>query len=167
MLDVQDTHIATAADAWLDRLNTALGKGAPLDDLFLADSHWRDLVALTGELRTTSGDVPGKLAAAWKHVGATAFQRHPTRMPPCKANRAGVEVFEAVFTFETSDGFGEGLVRLKAEDPTRAWTIMTSLDRLHGQEGRVPRTGPISGRPRGPMPTATRRYWSSAVGMLG
>lgn len=136
MLDAHDTHLVAAADAWLDRLNSALRQGAGIAALFLDDCHWRDLVALTGELRTTSGD-PGALAGAWAAAGATAFTRHPSRLMPCQAERAGVDCIEAMFTFRTKDGFGEGMVRWKAEDPGRAWTIMTALDRLHGQEGRV------------------------------
>lgn len=136
MLDTQDHELAAIADAWLDRFNRALGADEPLDDLFLPESHWRDLIALTGEIRTTSEAVPRALARAWRASGATAVVRHPTRLPPALHERAGVECIEAVFLFETPQGHGEGLVRWKASDPARAWTIMTSLDRLHDQGGR-------------------------------
>ena len=136
MLDATETHLAAIADTWLERLNQALTAGKPLGGLFLPDCHWRDLVALTGELRTTSGD-PDALASAWSEAGTTAFQRHPTRLPPSAVQRAGVDCIEAVFTFETREGMGEGLVRWKANDPERAWTIMTSLDRLHEAPERV------------------------------
>lgn len=136
MLDAKDAELTIAVDAWLDRLNGALQADQALGALFLQDMHWRDLVALTGELRTTSGD-PAAFAAAWAAAGATSFQRHPTRLPPRVVQRAGVDCIEAVFTFQTRDGEGEGLVRWKADDLEHAWTIMTSLDRLHATPQRV------------------------------
>ncbi len=136
MLDTQNSHLAANADAWIDRLQAELTGGGDLSSLLLEDCHWRDLVALTGELRTISGD-PGAVAVAWRASGARNLQRHPTRLPPTKATRAGVDCIEAIFTFETADGHGEGLVRWKADDPARAWTIMTSLNRLHDAPERV------------------------------
>lgn len=136
MLDSQKNDPVALADAWLGRLNAALEAGAPLAPLFVEDCHWRDLVALTGELRTTSGDME-PLARAWSEAGATAFNRSLDRLSPCRVQRAGVDCIEAMVTFETADGFAEGLVRWTSEDPKRAWTIMTSLDRLHGQKDRV------------------------------
>ena len=136
MPDNPESDPITVADTWLSRLNDALQSRQTLAPLFLEDCHWRDLVALTGELRTTSGDADA-LGRAWAAAGATTFRRHPTRLPPCHAQRAGVDCIEAMFTFETADGHGEGIVRWRADQPERAWTLMTSLDRLHGQEQRV------------------------------
>ena len=54
------------------------------------------------------------------------------RTPPRIVRRLGVEVYEAIFRFETETGRGHGVVRLPVEKPTRAWVLMTSLDELKG-----------------------------------
>ena len=54
---------------------------------------------------------------------------------PRRVARAGVETIEAIFTFETSVGACNGVVRLVSErGKTRAWTLITALDEIRGHE---------------------------------
>ena len=48
--------------------------------------------------------------------------------------RTGVDVFEAIFSFETKVGRGLGVVRLLACEPDKAFALMTSLKELKGHE---------------------------------
>ncbi|MEM1162008.1 MAG: NAD(P)/FAD-dependent oxidoreductase [Pseudomonadota bacterium] len=138
MLDAHETSERLLAEAWLARFNEAVGSAnEAVADLFSTDCHWRDLVALTGELRTCSGPiVPSALVTGLAKAGASDFDLHPTRLPPVRLERAGREVIEAVFTFTTTLGQCTGLVRLLADRPEHAWTIMTSMERLHEEGAR-------------------------------
>ncbi|MCJ9733537.1 monooxygenase, partial [Bradyrhizobium sp. PRIMUS42] len=56
MLD-RTKDISVAAQAWLDEFERILGRPDPstLDRLFLADSFWRDVLALSWNLQTIAG----------------------------------------------------------------------------------------------------------------
>ena len=131
MLDVEDRDAAALAEDWLARFHGALATG-DVSGLFVEDAHWRDLVALTGELRTTSGTgAPVALAQALRSAGAREFRLHPAKLPPAATNRAGRDVIEAGYVFETDLGYCEGVMRLlPGERPVRAWTITTAMDKL-------------------------------------
>ena len=49
--------VATAVDRWLAQFERALAErdDVLLATLFHADSHWRDVLALTWDIRTVSG----------------------------------------------------------------------------------------------------------------
>jgi cation diffusion facilitator CzcD-associated flavoprotein CzcO len=71
------------------------------------------------------------LAAARPH----GIRLPADRTPPRRVARAGVEVIEAIFVFETAFGTGSGVARL-VPDPSapgalRAWTMVTTLEALH------------------------------------
>ena len=116
-----------------------------LELLFLPDSHWRDLLAFTWRVQTVSG--AAKIDAGLKRLGAaagaTGFAIDRQRTPPRLVTRAGTEVVEAIFRFETVYGRGHGVVRL-IPGSARAWTLLTALDELKGFEESVG-----SRRPRG------------------
>jgi putative flavoprotein involved in K+ transport len=118
-----------AAD-WVARFDAALAAGDPagVADLFVRDSWWRDLLALTWDLRTCSGAgvIGGRLAAAAAESGARGFT-----LAPRGASERGFFV-----EFATAAGRGVGFVRLK---DGRAWTVLTALDSL---TGRPEATGP-------------------------
>ena len=134
MLDDTEREVATIAADWLDRFQAAIAAGPDaMAGLFVEDCHWRDLVALTGELRTVSGAAGiAALCEGLRAKGATNFRLHPTRtVPPTRLSRAGEDVIEALYAFDTEDGHCEGLFRLMADtSPAKAWTINTALDRL-------------------------------------
>ena len=131
---------------WLGEFEKALAADdASLEALFLSDSHWRDLLAFTWRVQTVSG--AAKILAALKQhgvgAGAVGFEIDRQRTPPRRVTRAGTEVIEAIFRFETACGRGIGVLRLIPES-ARAWTLLTALDELKGFEESVG-----SRRPRG------------------
>ena len=121
--------------AWLDRFNATLA-GGDLAPLFRADGHWRDIVGLTWRIATVSGGaavataLPGAAAAR----GACGFAIDPDRYPPRLVERAGEPTIEAILRFDTAIGQGAGILRMKADDPSRAWTLLTALHSLAGAE---------------------------------
>ena len=71
----------------------------------------------------------------WHEAAPRAVALAAGRTPPRRVTRAGVETIEAIFTFETSVGPCNGVVRLVSEGgETRAWTLMTALDEIRGHE---------------------------------
>jgi cation diffusion facilitator CzcD-associated flavoprotein CzcO len=142
--------IATIADHWLAQLERAL---AEPDDvlfktLFHPDSHWRDVLALTWQIRTING-LDAILRELKAHVGRahpTGFRTDPYRTAPRYVTRAGTHAIEAIFRFETAEGRGTGVLRLTADpnDGTtlKAWTLLTALDELKGFEEKVGRSQP-------------------------
>ena len=143
--DRQGPAQLAAVAAWLEAFEAALARrDAPAAaGLFLPDGHWRDVLAFTWRLQTTSG--AAAIAEALRRTLAaaepTGFRPHPTRTPPRNVVRAGTEATEAFFAFDTASGPAEGVLRL-VPDPAapggaRAWTLLTALAglRRHG-EGR-------------------------------
>jgi putative flavoprotein involved in K+ transport len=132
---------ATAVAHWLAQFEKA--DHSQLGSLFHADSHWRDVLALTWRLSTVSGR-----DAVVQALGAALRPSHveidPDRTPPRPVMRAGRDAIEAIFKFETAEGRGDGVVRLTSDsDGTlKAWTLMTALEELKGHEELVGRTRP-------------------------
>ncbi|MBR0658234.1 flavin-containing monooxygenase [Neoroseomonas oryzicola] len=133
------TTVEAAAEAWLGRFQAAMDARdeAAIAALFATESHWRDILAFTWNLRTASGAdaiaerLAGRLAAARPRGVALAARR----TPPRRVTRAGTEAIEVIFTFETVVGPCNGVVRLVSENgETRAWTLMTALDEIRGHE---------------------------------
>ena len=138
MLDGSDTDATAMIETWLKRFRDGLAAG-DIADLFVSDCHWRDLVSLTGELRTVSGGaVPNALADALRAAGAGPMTAMPNRLPPQRLDRAGQDVVEGCFQFETPLGPCVGLVRLLPNQDGRAWSIMTQMDTLREPEGIEP-----------------------------
>ena len=126
---------------WLARFEAALTAGghAPIAALFAPECHYRDMLAFSWTIRPDQGaeSIARFLANAQKTTGARGFALAEGRTPPRLVRRLGVEVYEAIFRFETATGRGFGVVRLPTETPTRAWVLMTSLDELKGHEEYV------------------------------
>jgi putative flavoprotein involved in K+ transport len=140
-------HIAPAASAlaeadavrhWLGRFEAALQARDrdALTGLFAADSHWRDLLAFTWGITPHMGaaGIAGALCAAQPQVRAHGFRIAEGRTPPRRVKRLGIEVIETIITFETALGRGDGVVRLRADDPALTWVLLTSLEALTGFE---------------------------------
>jgi len=139
-----DDKVGHAVDAWLGRFNAALT--APdaknIGALFAPDGHWRDLLALTWRFGTLSGRdaLAPVLAQALAASGARDFAIDTTRCAPRVVERAGTPCIEAFLRFETRNGHGEGLLRMRRDDKARAratpvaWTLLTALDELRGCE---------------------------------
>jgi cation diffusion facilitator CzcD-associated flavoprotein CzcO len=141
-----ETFAAVVA-SWLARFERAIAEADDrlLESLFQADSHWRDLLALTWRIGTVGG--AGAIVEGLKaHVGRarpTGFRIDPDRTAPRRVTRAGTEAIEAIFRFETALGRGSGVLRLtEGGQGLKAWTLLTALDELKGFEERVGRARP-------------------------
>jgi putative flavoprotein involved in K+ transport len=148
--DNLEAGLRHAVEGWLARLNAAAAapRGDGIAALFLPDSHWRDAVGLSWELRTVSGRdaVGAALAAGLATFQARDFAIDPKRCPPRVVERAGLKAIEAILQFETTVGRCAGLVRFRQDDPALAWTFHTTLDQIRGHEEaklREAREGPV------------------------
>lgn len=151
MLD-KTKDISVSAQTWLDQFEFALGGSGPeaLSPLFLADSFWRDVLALSWNLQTTAGRdaIIGEIGTCSPKAAPTGFKLADDRAPPRWVRRAGTDTIEAIFNFETATGRGSGVLRLVPDasdgDRLKAWTLLTALDELKGFEEQLNKT-----RPRG------------------
>jgi len=126
---------------WLSKLDTALQSAsrASVASLFAPDGHWRDLLAFTWSITPRQGaeDIAALIAAKQATAEAHAFAIAEGRTPPRRAHRAGIDIIEGIFQFETRIGRGFGVVRLLATDPSKAFQLMTGLHELKGFEERI------------------------------
>lgn len=136
---------ARSAANWLGEFDAALQRcdAAAAAALFLPDGQWRDIVAFTWHLLTMDGAaaIRAKLGETIRCAQPKAFRVDPQRTPPRWVSRAGREVIEALFEFETAFGRGSGVLRLVPDPNTdgrlRAWTFSTTLQELRGFEERI------------------------------
>jgi hypothetical protein len=142
--------IATTVENWLSQFERVLAEPDDilLKALFHADSHWRDVLALTWHIRTVNG-LDSILKELNAHVGRANpinFRTDPNRTAPRYVTRAGTKAIEAIFTFETADGRGNGVLRLTPDandgHTLKAWTLLTALDEIKGFEEQVGRSRP-------------------------
>jgi putative flavoprotein involved in K+ transport len=148
MLDRTDKTLATIAENWLAQFERALADpdDVRLTPLFHRDSHWRDVLALTWHIRTVNG-LDAILRELKAHVGRaypTSFKTDPHRTAPRYVTRAGTNAIEAIIRFETTEGRGNGVLRLTPDandgNTLKAWTLLTALDEIKGFEERVGRS---------------------------
>ena len=133
------------AGRWLARFEQALREPgeAALRALFREDSHWRDVVAFTWDIRTYSG-VGALLPELRRHAAlarAGSFRIDTARTPPRMVKRAGSATLEAIFRFDTATGPGNGVLRLDPEG-SKAWTLLTALEAIKGREEHVGKARP-------------------------
>ena len=159
-----DADLAKTAATWLEQFERALtaSDAAPLARLFLADSYWRDVLALSWQIKTVCGakDVLRDLRESANASHLAAFKLAADRTPPRRVRRAGADIIEAIFEFETANGRGSGVVRLDPQSG-KAWTLLTALDEIKGHEekpGRFRHEGKAYSRDfRGPNWLDVRR----------
>ncbi len=137
---------ASLVQQWLGSLETALrdGNKSAIAKLFVADSHWRDLLAFTWDLTPQLGmdQIAAAMVKAQPVVKAHDFVIAENRTPPRRTRRHGIDVIEAIFDFETNVGRGNGVIRLLADQPAKAWVLLTALDSLKGFEEKTGRLQP-------------------------
>jgi putative flavoprotein involved in K+ transport len=150
MLDKTD-DIALAARDWLLAFEAALSTdAAALNQLFHADSYWRDVLALSWNLQTINGaaEILVELKRLAPEAALQKLRIDPDRAAPRWVARAGTNAVEAIFKFETKLGRGHGILRLIPDEDDgnrlKAWTLLTALEELKGFEEQLERT-----RPRG------------------
>lgn len=149
--DQSEPNNVAIITAWLSRLDQALADSTTdaLKSLFLADSYWRDALALNWQLETHVGSdqISARLYRLARDAGLTSLLLDESMVAPRRVSRVGTEVLEAFFCFETHVGRGRGVVRL-VPDPARAgqwsaWTFLTSLEELKGFEESTGSRRPI------------------------
>ncbi|MCE2923035.1 MAG: NAD(P)/FAD-dependent oxidoreductase, partial [Roseomonas sp.] len=137
---------AALVSAWLQRFEAALtsADAGRLAALFAPESHWRDLLAFTWNITPHEGaaDIAAALVTAAPATGAHDFALADGRTPPRRVKRLGIEVIEALFTFSTRLGRGDGVLRLPAESPSQAWVLLTTLEELTGFEEKTGKRRP-------------------------
>src|SRR5258705_9528392 len=125
-------------EQWLGQLDVALQSEnrASVASLFAPDGHWRDLLAFTWSITPRQGadDIAALMVAKQGTASARGFAIAEGRTPPRRVQRAGIDVIEGIFLFETDVGRGFGVVRLLAGEPSRAFQLMTGLHELKGFE---------------------------------
>jgi hypothetical protein len=133
---------ATTAQNWLSQFEQALAgpDDVVLKALFHPDSYWRDLLAFTWRIRAVNG-ANAILRELKAHIGGARpaeFRIDPRRAAPRHVTRAGAEAIEAIFTFETAEGRGSGVLRLIPDagdgNTLKASTLLTALDEIKGHE---------------------------------
>ena len=135
-----DISAKATAKTWLSDFEAALASGdaARIAALFAHECHWRDILAFTWNLRTTSGAaaIAERMLPALARMAPRGLHLAAGRTPPRRVKRAGTEAIEAIFAFETAVGPCNGVVRLVSEGgrAAGAWTLMTALDEIRGHE---------------------------------
>ena len=143
MPDGTDETLSGAVARWLAEFEKALcaSDDASLEALFQPDAHWRDLLAFTWHVKTVSGarQIIDQLKLHGAGAGAAGFAIDRQRTPPRRVTRAGTEVIEAFFRFETTCGRAQGLLRLipGINGVCKVWTLLTALDEIKGFEETV------------------------------
>ncbi len=125
-------------ESWLSRFEGALNDNNPtlIKELFIKNSHWRDLLAISGTVKTVTSInyIANELLSFTAKNRLSSFAIDPDRVQPRYVTRSGRKVLEALFTFDTSQGTASGILRLavptKRTNHCKAWTIGTVLQGL-------------------------------------
>lgn len=132
--------------AWLTRFESALAQDnrQGLSDLIANECNWRDVLAFTWSITPHIGAtaVIDGFMRTQPRVNASGFHVPADSLAPRHVTRMGIEVVEAIFAFETKLGRCRGVLRLDANNPSRALVIMTSLEELKGFEEPIDRRRP-------------------------
>jgi cation diffusion facilitator CzcD-associated flavoprotein CzcO len=137
-----DAQVRSTIEAWLRTFNSAVaaGEASEAAALFAEQSEWRDLVAITGELRSRFGregirEMLGDSFGA--RLGPLTIDESFT---PWRTQRSGEPVMEALVRFNTSFGEGVGVLHLR-DEPSHgvpaAQRLLTTLETLRGYEERI------------------------------
>ena len=144
MLDSHIVNVRNEVDNWLLSFNEAISDKnnkkdsiENLNKLFFEDCHWRDILALTWQIQTTSGkqNIIPKLYDKVLDVTGRDFIIDTKRTQPREVIRAGKNVIEVILKFKTKFGQCEGVVRLyedvEAPRTFKAWNFLTALSDLN------------------------------------
>ncbi|TFK48083.1 FAD/NAD(P)-binding domain-containing protein [Heliocybe sulcata] len=145
---VKFVNARNVASLWLQAFAHCVSSG-DIDgilDLFISDSFWRDILALTWDFRTFHGlsKIGVFLADRLALSGASSFRLNEDQV---EAERPFPDVvwIQALFTFETSVGLASGVVRLVPTPPVgasdqliwKAHIVLTNLEDLNGYPEHV------------------------------
>ena len=121
---------------WLQLFEQTITRASTdtLQDLFHDDCHWRDLLAVTWHVKTVSGihNILALIQALAAETRPYGFQIPQDHAAPRPVVRAGVDVIEAIFSFETNVGRSHGVIRLTPDTNNsgqlKAWSLLTKLE---------------------------------------
>jgi putative flavoprotein involved in K+ transport len=159
------------AETWVAAFGKALQDQDErgLAELFAEDSHWRDLLAVTWDMRQVSGRGPlvARLLDSSRKLEAHSFRLSEHYAAPTRQVRVGREVVEAFFEFDTVYGSALGLVRICDPESSgsvgRAWMLLTQIESVTGALSvrRGPRPAPVGTDGHGGAVTwAAHREWT-------
>lgn len=146
-IDRAQVDARSVTTKWLIALEQRLsqGKVEGLQDLFLDDSWWRDIIALSWAIRLAHG--PSKITRYLQETGNGNGLRklkpvHDGALVPKLTDMGPFTLIESAFSFETNFGPGRGILRLGNDGPTswKAWIVMSWLEGLKGHE-EIPAMG--------------------------
>lgn len=125
---VEHTQSRTRVAHWVSEFSEAVTAqdADRVVSLFAEDGYWRDLVALTWNIKTVEGR-----AEIASMLRATLPETTPSNFTVLGEPTEADGVTEAWLSFET--GAGRGTAHLRLVDD-RAWTFLTTLDELKGHE---------------------------------
>jgi len=105
-------------------------------ECFAPQSHWRDLLAFTWNLSPHDDrqSIVNSLLAHQPKANARGFRIAEGRTPPRRVRRTGMDVIEAIFSFETDAARCHGVLRLPISTPGQAWVFSSSITELKGHE---------------------------------
>ena len=133
--DLDDKAIAKQ---WFNAFSTALSTGNTqfLSSLFVPNSFWRDMLALTWDFRTFSGlaAISQFLTDQLSIVHPTAFKLRDDVFLGLKQPFPDVAWIHMMFDFETDVGIASGIARLvpTSSSEWKAHTVFTNLEDLKG-----------------------------------
>lgn len=131
MPDTAAVNPAGLVRDWLRAFGDAMNGGGGIAGLFHDECFWRDVLAVTWRIDTVSG--ADAIASGLQGGHPVRNPRiDPDREAPQQVMRAGEDCIEALIAFETDQGPGSGVVRLKpaADGGWRCWTLLTALEGL-------------------------------------
>jgi hypothetical protein len=132
-----DLH--SVAKDWFQMLNDAvqLKDTHTIKSLFLDDSFWKDMLALTPDFRTihSASNIKEFLDEALPRVELSALKiaEEQYRRPTLSSSVPGVTLLQICFDFETKIGKGSGVCRLGSTPgggQWKAYIMYTCLDAL-------------------------------------
>lgn len=138
-IDRNKVDVSKIVDDWLSSLSQRFTQCrlTNLSDLFIEESWWRDLVALSWDFTSKHGpeDISKYLGASVAGFGQLKTIQ-PGALQPQLVDMGGMMYIQSGFSFQTKVGSGRGLVRLANVGPEewKAWTVLTQLERLTGQD---------------------------------
>jgi putative flavoprotein involved in K+ transport len=166
--DLGPDEVTAIATEWLDALGRFLEAGGPdaAAEAFVADAWWRDLLALTWDLRTFHGieAISDRISDLVAGVGIGGLTLAPGRAPKISFPSEESAWIELIFDFETPVSLCRGVGRLVPDEGARcgwkAWNVLTTLHELRGHEmvrgTRRPIAEPRRGRREGESWAAAR-----------
>ena len=125
-----------AASAWVQRFASVMqDPSLPLEAVFIADSFWRDLVALSSNFRTLGGIDKIRSFLSSNIPKNRPFNFH--FVPDARIQRItpSLHILQGRITFETRVGYCSGvftLVRRNEGEAWNGWTMVATIEKLKG-----------------------------------